>query len=82
MHFNVVLTQALRVSGDDDLAVGAAAIEKIAEFFYDEMELLRVSGDDDLAVGAAAIEKIAEFFYDEMELPKTLTIEKILTDCL
>lgn len=53
MHFNVILTQALRVSGDDDLAVGAAAIEKSAEFFY-----------------------------DEMELPKTLTIEKILTDCL
>ena len=27
------------MSGDDDLAVGAAAIEKAAEFFYDEMEL-------------------------------------------
>ena len=52
MHFNVVLTQALRVFGDDDLAVGATAIEKAAEFFY-----------------------------DEMELPKTLPIEKILTDC-
>ena len=41
-----------------------------------------MSEDDDQAVGAAAIEKNAKIFYDEMELPKTLTIEKILTDCL
>ena len=72
------------LSGDDDLAVGAAAIEKTAEFFYDVMELPKtltevgITGEHFKEMAAHSAPALKNAF-----VPLTADdVEKILTACL
>ena len=72
------------LSGDDDLAVGAAAIEKNAEFFYDVMELPKtltevgITGEHFKEMAAHSAPALKNAF-----VPLTADdVEKILTACL
>lgn len=72
------------LSGEDDLAVGAAAIEKTAEFFYDVMELPRtltevgITGEHFKEMAAHAAPALKNAF-----VPLNVDdVEKILTACL
>ena len=72
------------LSGDDDLAVGAAAIEKTAEFFYDVMELPKtltevgITGEHFKEMAAHSAPALKNAF-----VPLTADdVENILTACL
>ncbi len=72
------------LTGADDLAVGAAAIEKTAEFFYDIMQLPKtltevgITGEHFAEMAAHAAPALKNTF-----VPLTADdVEKILNDCL